>query len=69
MSYRIARITSAVLLGSGFVLYVAAKIDFFRRCGSMPVGTYVREHSVYWAAIAALGLFIWLIDKAFPQRH
>jgi hypothetical protein len=69
MSHRIARIISAVLLACGFVRYVAAKVDFFRHYGSMSAGAYLREHSVYWAAIAALGLLIWLIDKVFPNQH
>ncbi|HWC15687.1 MAG TPA: hypothetical protein VG498_01675 [Terriglobales bacterium] len=70
MSNRIARITSAVLLASGFVLYITAKIDFFRRYGSsMSAGAYLRGHSAYWAAMAALGVLIWLTEKAFPNRH
>jgi hypothetical protein len=62
MTSRVARISSAVLLASGLVVYVAAKIDFFRHYGSMSAGAYLREHSVYWIAIAALGLLVWLIE-------
>jgi hypothetical protein len=47
-----------VLLGA---IYVAAEFDFFRRYGATD---YVREHSLYWAALAVVAFLIWAFERA-----
>lgn len=61
------RFVLAVLWGLFLALYVASKIHFFTRYDSLGVGSYVREHSTYWVAMAAVAFLIWLIGRWFPQ--
>ncbi len=60
----VARVLWMSLCGLLLAVYIASKIDFFRRYGA---ANYVREHSIYWAAMLALGLLIWLAERRFPQ--
>ena len=55
-------------LGLFLALYIAAKFDFFMRYDPLRVRTYLQEHRIYWAGIAALGLVIWLMEKRFPHQ-
>jgi hypothetical protein len=52
----------AVLWVLFFVLYAAAKTDFFTGHNSGGIAHYLRKHSVYWVAMAATAFFIWLIE-------
>jgi len=56
-----------VLSALGLALYIAAKIDFFRQYDRLALGAYLREHGVYWAAMAVIGFLIWLVERRFPQ--
>jgi hypothetical protein len=58
-----ARIALGMLWGVSLALYIAAKIDFFTHYDPLRVGTYLREHNIYWLGIAASGFLIWLIVK------
>jgi hypothetical protein len=58
---------SAGLWGLFVVLYIAAKIHFFTRYDPLGVGAYLREHSIYWAAMAATAFLIWVVSKLWPQ--
>jgi hypothetical protein len=49
-----------VLLAVGVLLYVAAKIDFFRHYGQPG---YLREHSAYWLAMCALGVVLLAVER------
>ncbi len=63
-----ARVILAVLWGLFLALYVASKIHFFTRYDPLGVASYVREHSIYWVALAAVAFLIWLVGKWFPQN-
>ena len=61
------RITSTILICAGVLVYVAAKIHFFKHYGE---ADYFREHSIYWILIAAIGLILFLIERALrPARR
>jgi hypothetical protein len=51
-----------VLWALFFVLYAASKIDFFTRYNPGGIAQYLRDHSIYWVAMAAAAFFIWLIE-------
>jgi hypothetical protein len=58
--------TRFITLTLGFLLlflYIAAKVDFFRRFSYFETGTYLREHSIYWLAMAVVAFLIWLMEK------
>lgn len=59
---------SAVLWGLFVVLYIAAKVHFFTRYDPLGLGAYLREHSIYWAAMAATAFLIWVISKRWPAE-
>jgi hypothetical protein len=59
------RTISAVLICAGVFVYIAAKIDFFRRYGTPD---YLRHHSVYWILIASIGLLLFLLERFFPEK-
>jgi hypothetical protein len=63
------RMFSAVLFGLFLVLYIAAKFDFFTRYFQLGWSPYLREHSVYWAGMAAIAFLIWLIERRFPKER
>ena len=56
-----------VLWGFFLALYVASKIHFFTRYDPLGFGSYLREYSTYWVAMAAVVFLIWLVGKQFPQ--
>jgi hypothetical protein len=58
----------SVPLGVLFLgLYIAAKVHFFTRYGQVGLGRYLREHSIYWVAMAATAFSIFLLAKIYPQ--
>jgi len=61
------RVVLAVLWGFFLALYVASKIRSFTRYDPLGIGSYLREHSTYWGAMAAVVFLIWLVGKQFPQ--
>jgi hypothetical protein len=65
---KIIRVLVLVLFGIDVLIYIAAKIDFFKHYGVLGEGAYVREHSIYWVVMAALGLLIWLIERLIPEK-
>jgi hypothetical protein len=66
MYARIAlRTISTILICVGLLVYIAAKIDFFKHYGE---AGYFREHSVYWIFIAAIAFLLLLIERFFPQK-
>jgi hypothetical protein len=64
---RLVRMCVALLWGLAIALYLAAKIHFFRRYDPLHLGQFAREHSVYWLAMAVVGLLIWAMSKLFPE--
>ena len=62
------RIFLAALWALLLVIYIAAKVDFFKRYGTP---NYIREHSKYWAAMLVIGLVAWAVEKhsATAQQH
>jgi hypothetical protein len=66
---KVVRVVLAVLWGLFLALYVASKIHFFTQYDPLGVGSYLREHSTFWVAIAAVSFLIWLVEKWwFPQK-
>jgi len=63
-----ARLCSAVLLVLFLGLYIAAKIHFFTRYFRASTASYLREHSIIWAAMAALALLSWLVERLFAHQ-
>ena len=61
-SRTVLRIFLAVLWVLFFVVYAAAKVDFFTRYNPGGITQYLRHHSIYWVAMAATAFFIWLIE-------
>lgn len=61
------RIILAVLWVLFFAIYVASKLHFFTHYDPLGIGSYLREHSTYWFALAGAAFLIWLIGKWFPQ--
>jgi len=51
----------------GLALYIAAKLNFFTGYFRLGTAAYVREHSVYWVALAAIAFAVWLIEKRIPR--
>jgi hypothetical protein len=50
------------------VVYVAAKINFFTHYGTVGSWSYVRQHSVYWFAMAGIAFAIWIAGKFDAAR-
>jgi len=46
------RTISTILICTGVLIYIAAKIHFFRHYGE---ASYFQHHRVYWILIAAIG--------------
>ena len=63
---RILRIVSASLFFFLFLIYVAAKFDFFVHYSELGTRSYLKEHSIYWVAMAAVALLVWLLER---YRH
>jgi hypothetical protein len=57
------RISLSVLCALFLALYIASKIHFFTRYDPLGVGGFVREHRVFWVAMAATAFSIWLIER------
>jgi uncharacterized membrane protein YidH (DUF202 family) len=57
------QLTTAVLCVLFLCVYIAAKIDFVRRFSYFETGSYLREHSIYWLALALIALAVWLIES------
>jgi hypothetical protein len=57
------RISLSVLCALFLALYIASKIHFFTRYDPLRVGSFFREHKVYWVAMAATAFSIWLIER------
>jgi hypothetical protein len=54
-----------VMFVCGLVVYVAAKIHFFRHYGETG---YARDHSIYWILIAAIALVVLIVEKILPEK-
>jgi hypothetical protein len=66
MNARIAlRTISVILISVGVLIYIAAKIDFFRHYGET---SCFRHHSIYWIFIAAIAFLLLLIERFFPEK-
>jgi polyferredoxin len=61
------RAVLAALWGLFLALYVASKIHFFTQYDPLGVGSYLREHSIFWVAMVAVSFLIWLFGKWFPE--
>ena len=61
----VLRTISTILICAGLLVYIAAKVDFFKRYGE---AGYFRAHSLYWIAIAAIALLLVLIEKISPEK-
>ena len=61
------RLVLTFLWGLFLALYVISKIHFFTRYDPLGVGSYLREHSTYWVAMAAVAFLIWLIGNWFSK--
>jgi hypothetical protein len=59
------RTISTILICAGVLVYVGAKIDFFKHYGE---AGYLREHSIYWILIAAIAFLLLLIERFFPEE-
>lgn len=66
---KIVRAVLGVLWIVFLALYIAAKIHFFTRYGRVATGVYVREHSIYWAGLAAVLFLAWVMSKLFPPHR
>jgi hypothetical protein len=53
----------AVLLVLFISLYIVAKIHFLTRFLRVPSPTFLREHSIIWAAMAVVAILLWLLDR------
>jgi hypothetical protein len=62
------RTTTAVLWVLLLIVYVAAKVNFFTRYSPNGVADYLRQHSVYWLAMAAIAFTMWVVQKSFPEE-
>jgi hypothetical protein len=60
------RALSTILISAGVLLYIAAKIHFFRHYGD---ADYFQHHVSYWILIAAIGGTLFLLDILFPQKR
>jgi hypothetical protein len=56
----IAPVFLGALWAISLALYIAAKIHFFTQYDPLRVGNFLRDHSMYWLGMAALGFLIWL---------
>ena len=58
-----------ILLCAAFLaVYIASKIDFFTHYAPLGIGDFLRSHRVYWIAMAAIALSIWLVDRFRRDR-
>lgn len=51
-----------------FLIYIFAKVDFFTQYSDSNLLDYIRQRSIYWAAMAAIALLIWLVERPFPRK-
>ena len=63
------RIVSAALCVLLVLVYVAAKVDFFRQYFRLGTVEYLKEHSAYWAAMAVIVFLIWLAENLVGKRR
>ena len=61
----VLRMISAVLVIAGVLVYIAAKIHFFRHYGET---NYFREHSIYWILLASIGLLLFVVERFLPEK-
>jgi hypothetical protein len=52
-----------MLSGMFVLVYISGKLDFFTSYFKTSSGIYLREHSIYWAAMAALAMVVWLLER------
>jgi hypothetical protein len=55
-------------MGSGLLLYIAAKIHFFGWYDPFNKGDYLQKHSWFWIVLLAVGLLIWVIERSATPR-
>jgi len=63
------RTVSAGLCVLLVLVYIAAKGDFFTQYFRLGTRSYLREHSIYWAAMAAILFLIWLTERLLHDRR
>jgi len=51
------------------LIYIAAKVDFFTQYFRLGMRQYLKEHSVYWAAMAFTVFLIWLAERLLSDRR
>lgn len=70
MSVRsVIRVISVALWILFVLIYIAAKVDFFTQYFRLGMRQYLREHSVYWAAMALTVFLIWLAERLLSHRR
>jgi len=65
----VIQVLSVGLCGLLVLTYIAAKVDFFTQYFRLGTREYLREHSIYWLAIAAILFLIWLTDRLLHNRR
>jgi polyferredoxin len=65
---RIIRVLLAALWGLFLGLYLVSKVHFFIAYDPWGVGGYLKRHSIYWVAMAAVVFAIWLVSRLWPQQ-
>ena len=66
--YRVVRVISGLLWVFLIVVYLAAKLDFIQQYFRLDTALYLKEHSRYWIAMAAVMFLIWLTER-FIYSH
>ncbi len=65
----VIRTVSAALCVLLVLVYIAAKVDFFTQYFRIGARSYLSEHSMYWAAMAAILFLIWLTERLLHDRR
>jgi hypothetical protein len=69
VNIKTARQASFVILCFVFLaLYIASKINFFTHYDAVGVGSFIRQHRIYWMAMAATAFTIWLIGRFWQDK-
>ncbi|HWR37625.1 MAG TPA: hypothetical protein VN622_17320 [Clostridia bacterium] len=67
LSRNLIRKSSLVLCGVFILVYISAKYHFFTSYFGTSSELYLREHSVYWAVMAALALAVWILESRYER--
>jgi len=69
VNIKTARQASLAILCVVFLaLYIASKINFFTRYDPVVIGGFIRQHGIYWMAMAATTFTIWLIERFWRNK-